>query len=286
MKIPTISGLIRRRILLNYRVRPDALDGILPRNFRPKLVKGHAIAGICLIRLEQIRLAGLPAIVGISSENSAHRIAVEWEEDGERREGVFVPRRDTDSCLNALAGGRIFPGVHHHSGFTITDQDGRIEIRVDAKDHDDALVELELRETDAFPADSVFANLEESSAFFEAGCIGYSSRPDSCVLDGLTLQVDEWKVSPLKVESARSSYFDNPGIFPPGSIKLDHALLMRDIPHHWHSEPAMTAAREANLQQEPRNSRKDTELSSNPKLNLRDLCFLRPSLALRKPLRS
>lgn len=241
MAIPTITGIIRRRILLNYRVRPEVLAPILPANFRPKLVKGKAIAGICLIRLEKIRPKGLPAMLGIASENSAHRIAVEWDEDGTTREGVFVPRRDTDSCLNALAGGRIFPGVHHHSEFSITDEDGHIHIRVQPKDSDEVLVDLELEECDALPSDSMFGNIDESSAFFETGCIGYSSRPDSCTLDGLKLQVDDWKVSALKVSHARSSYFDNPKLFPPGSIELDHALLMRDIAHEWHSEPEMTA---------------------------------------------
>jgi len=106
MNIPVIEGIIRRRILLNYRVAPEALKGILPSNFQPKLISGYAIVGICLIRLEQVRPKGLPALIGISSENSAHRIAVEWKDSaGEHREGVFVPRRDTDSLLNSFAGG-------------------------------------------------------------------------------------------------------------------------------------------------------------------------------------
>lgn len=241
MNIPVITGVIRRRILLNYRVRPDVLAPILPVNFRPKLVKGKAIAGICLIRLEQIRPKGLPAMLGISSENSAHRIAVEWDEDGVTREGVFVPRRDTDSCLNALVGGRIFPGVHHHAEFNIHDDDGHIRMRVQAKAEDSPLIDIEVEESDQLPDDSVFDNLAESSAFFEAGCIGYSSRPDSCTMDGLKLQVDDWKATPLKIHRARSSYYDDPDLFPSGSIELDHALLMRDIKHEWHSEPQMTA---------------------------------------------
>lgn len=241
MKIPTITGIIRRRILLNYRVAPEVVRALLPGNFQPKLVGGHAIAGICLIRLEEIRPKGMPRFVGISSENSAHRIAVEWEDGGGSREGVFVPRRDTGSRLNSLAGGRLFPGVHHHSCFTVSDRDGRIALRVDASDSETPLVDLKLSETDRFPTDSVFNSLEESSRFFESGCVGYSSRPDSCVLDGLLLEVKNWKVSSLSVDCVRSSYFDDVSLFPPGSIELDHVLLMRDIPHEWHSEPSLTA---------------------------------------------
>lgn len=241
MKIPTIKGIIKRRILLNYRVNPQVIQTILPKNFRPKLVNGHAIAGICLIRLEQIRPNGLPAIIGISSENSAHRIAVEWNHNNSTQEGVFVPRRDTNSHLNSLAGGRIFPGVHHHSKFTISDNQGEISLRVDLSKNEPTLVDIKVQETNKFPKDSVFKSLQESSQFSEAGCIGYSARPNSCTLDGLLLEVNDWQVTPLNIHHAKSSYFDNPTLFLPDEIQLDHALLMRNIPHLWHSEPPMTS---------------------------------------------
>jgi len=213
---------------------------VLPKNFRPKLVRGSAIGGICLIRLEAIRPKGFPSLIGISSENSAHRIAVEWEDEaGHPKEGVFVPRRDTDSRLNALAGGRIFPGVHHLSQFRVSDQHGQISLRVNGRNPDLRLVDIRVSEAVNFPATSIFGSLKESSTFFEAGCIGYSSRPASCTLDGLLLKVSAWTVSPLEVHQVYSSYYDDQSIFPPGSIEFDHALLMRDIPHEWHSEPPM-----------------------------------------------
>lgn len=106
---PTMHGIIDRRILVNFRVRPDALRKLLPPYFRPKLIGGWAMAGICLIRLKDIRPQGFPAFCGLTSENAAHRIAVEWDGDGTAREGVFIPRRDTSSMLQAFAGGRFFP---------------------------------------------------------------------------------------------------------------------------------------------------------------------------------
>jgi hypothetical protein len=244
MKIPTINGIISRRLLLNYRIAPEVVRGILPVRFRPKLVDGYAICGICLIRLEEIRPKGLPKFLGIHSENSAHRIAVEWEDDaGQSHEGVYVPRRDTNSRLNALAGGRIFPGVHHFSRFTVSDAKGRISLRVQARDIAEPLVDIEVSETDAFPETSIFGSLDVSSKFFEAGCMGYSARPDSCIMDGLILQVKQWQVTPLIVHHIRSAYFDDRALFPQGSIDFDHALLMRDIPHEWHSLPEMTVGK-------------------------------------------
>ncbi len=46
MKIPTLQGIIRRRILVNYRAEPEVIQKILPPRFRPKLHDGQAIAGI------------------------------------------------------------------------------------------------------------------------------------------------------------------------------------------------------------------------------------------------
>ncbi|MGB0371419.1 MAG: DUF2071 domain-containing protein [Opitutales bacterium] len=76
-----MAGVIRRRVLLNYRVDPCVTDRHVPSGFRPKLVNRHAIAGICLIRIEKLRPKGLPAMIGVSSENSAHRNAVTLKND-------------------------------------------------------------------------------------------------------------------------------------------------------------------------------------------------------------
>ena len=47
MQAPVVQGLIRRRILVNFRVDPEVIQGQLPPAFHPKLVGGWAIAGIC-----------------------------------------------------------------------------------------------------------------------------------------------------------------------------------------------------------------------------------------------
>lgn len=242
MKIPTITGVIRRRVLLNYRVDPDIVRSILPGNFRPQLVGGYAIAGICLIRLDEVRPKGMPGMVGVSSENSAHRIGVEWEDEhskGKTKHGVYVPRRDTDCVFNSLVGGRLFPGAHHLSKFDVTDENQAISMKVQAKDYVDPLVAFVASEAQEFPDDSVFTSLDDSSAFFEAGCVGYSPKPNSDQLEGLQLKTSNWEVSTLTVESIRSAYFDNSSIFPEGSIAFDHALLMRNIDHEWHMEPSL-----------------------------------------------
>lgn len=233
MKIPTIIGTIDRRILINYQVDKDVLSKYLPAPFRPKLVNDKGIVGICLIRLKNIRPKGLPKTVGISSENGAHRIAVEWKENGQTKEGVFIPRRDTSSKLNSLVGGRIFPGVHHFASFTVNEENGNYSVEFTSDD--ETFLSIKAEETNNWNADSIFDSLKWASAFFEKGAIGYSPDKIGETYDGLELKTYEWKVTPLIVSEVRSSFFEDETIFPKGSVKFDNALLMKTIKHEWKS---------------------------------------------------
>ncbi len=239
MRLPDITGNIKRRILVNYRLAPELVQPLLPAPFRPRLFRGHAIVGICLIRLEAIRPSGLPAFIGLSSENAAHRVAVEWDEGPTVHEGVFVFRRDTNSLVSHYAGGRLFPGVQHYADFAVRDKSGHIGLRVKSEDGT-ALIELRGHESSQLPADSVFTSVDESSRFFEGGSLGFSLAKTGS-LDGIELRTRDWKVSPFAVEISRSRFFADTRVFPAGSVQFDHAILMRDIPHEWHQCPVPAA---------------------------------------------
>jgi len=65
MRLPEIHGIIDRRILANYRVDAEVAAALLPAPFRPKLIHGFAVAGICLIRLKQLRPPFFRSISGL-----------------------------------------------------------------------------------------------------------------------------------------------------------------------------------------------------------------------------
>lgn len=240
MKIPVIKGIIDRRILVNYRVDPDVLADVLPDPFRPKLIHGAGIAGICLIRLKHIRPRFVPGLLGISSENAAHRIAVEWDQNGEIREGVYIPRRDTSSRLNTLAGGRMFPGVHHHARFEVHEDSERYSVIMESDDGS-THVAVEGTAASELQSGSVFSSLEEVSDFFEKGSLGYSATLRAGTFDGLELRTFNWGLTPLEVERVESSFFENEELFPTGSIEFDCALLMRGIEHEWHGRESLVS---------------------------------------------
>ena len=241
MRLPAIAGVIDRRILVNYRIDPTILAAILPAPFRPKLVQGQAMGGICLIRLKKVRPRLLPLAIGITSENAAHRIAVQWDEGDQTREGVFIPRRDTDCLLNVFAGGRLFPGEHHHARFMVKENGDHLSVALASRDGD-TRVSIAGRVAPSLPADSIFRDLEEASQFFEAGSLGYSATSDDGRYDGIELQCKSWSVLPLEVEQVASSFFDDEQRFPRGSVMFDHALLMRNIEHEWHSRDDLCCA--------------------------------------------
>jgi hypothetical protein len=241
MLLPSIHGTIKRRVLVNFHADPEVVARQLPDGLRPKLEGDHAIVGICLIRLEQIRPSLLPRSVGFAGENAAHRIAVVWRDpDGEDREGVYIPIRHTDSRIVLLLGGRLFPGVHKRATFAITDTGAEVGISIQSRARD-LHVSLRGRAARDLPSSSVFRSLAAASEFFRGGSVGYSPGRHRGRLEGLKLITPTWRVEPLAVSEVHSSWLEDQARFPAGSVDFDCALVMRDVAHRWAAAPPLYA---------------------------------------------
>jgi hypothetical protein len=243
VKAPRLVGVIERRLLVNYRTDPDITARLLPAPLRPQLVNGWAVAGICLIRLARLRPRHVPAVAGLRSENAAHRIAVEWDTDDGPRQGVFIPRRDSGALANVVVGGRLFPGEHHRARFEVRETASDLRVSFAATDST-ARVDVQVRAGGGWTASELFADLAEASEFFHQGADGYSPNGDGRCLDGLRLRADTWSVEPAEVIAAESSFFDDRSRFPDGTVTLDCALLMRDVPVTWNPLPPMRVGRQ------------------------------------------
>lgn len=234
MRTPAIRATMQRRILVNYRVPPEAVAAMLPPPFRPHLVHGHGIAGICLIRLGDVRPAGLPAALGITTENAAHRIAVEWDTPDGPVAGVYIPRRDTSSALAVLLGGRAFPGWQHRADFRVAEGAGSYSIEVSSHDRQVA-VTVAAHQAHTLAPDSVFADIDEASAFFRCAPLGYAATPAAGVFDGVALSTCGWAIAPLHLDEVRSSMFDAVAV-------PDSAFLMAGVDTTWRPQPQLLAA--------------------------------------------
>jgi len=223
-----VTGIIDHRILLNFRIDPEVMKKNLPKEFTPKVVNGYAIGGICQVSLSEMRAKGMPSIVGTSSHNAAHRIAV----DSSKGEGVYVTRRDTNSWLNTMSGGKVFPGVYSKANFDVSVSDDLYSVRIENKKKE-LIMSISAEIVSDLPEGSVFESTKEVSNFFKTGNIGWSSRAQSNQFDAIELTTVEWRMEPFKVKESFSAYFSNTSMFPKGSVEFDSAMIMRNLKHSW-----------------------------------------------------
>jgi hypothetical protein len=112
----------------------------------------------------------------------------------------------------------------------VQDDGETVELQMRSRDGETS-VAVRGRTATALPGTSRFASIDDASAFFERGSVGYS--PGSGRLDGIRLVTTDWAVAPLHVEHVHSSFFSDTSKFPAGSVEFDCALVMRDVDHEW-----------------------------------------------------
>jgi Uncharacterized conserved protein (COG2071) len=227
----TINSTIERRLLVNYRISPAYVAALLPEPFRPQLVSGHAVGGVCFLRLGQIRTPKVPRVLGLTTENVAHRFAVEWDDADGTHTGVYIPRRDTDSWMTLAAGGRVFPGSHHLARFQVDEPGEDVRIEVSSRDGQVRLV-VQAVAADRFKSE-VFASFDAVTRFFRRAALGFSPAMKGGCLEGVRLESRSWAARPMKIEHMKSSLFDDAALFPVGTCTLDSALVKRELPVRW-----------------------------------------------------
>ena len=223
-----VVGNIDHRILLNYRIDPEVMKKNLPDEFTPKVVNGYAIGGICQVSLSEMRMKGMPSFFGTRSHNAAHRIAVHSSQG----DGVYVTRRDTNSLLNSISGGRVFPGVYSKADFTVSSAGDIYSVRIENKKKE-LMMSIAAEVASELPEGSVFGSTQEVSDFFLTGNIGWSDGKKGNQFDAIELTTTEWNMEPLKVAERYSAYFSNTAMFPEGSVEFDSAMIMRNLKHSW-----------------------------------------------------
>ncbi|MDX2248867.1 MAG: DUF2071 domain-containing protein [Bacteroidia bacterium] len=239
MKIPALTGLIEKRILINYRVEPAVLRKLLPQPFEPKLFGNYGVAGICFFHIKHLKIKGLPLFPGIFAQNVSHRIAVTWLENGIPKEGLFIPRRDTSSPIISFAGGKFFPGLYKLSRFKTRESNGYYELHLSNRDR--TQLSFLAKETTDFSNGSVFPDIYAASEIFAKPSPEYAPRFENMIFDGVVFQTHHHKVRPIHISQMRSSFFEDEEVFPKGSAFFDHALLMKNIRSEWIALPELLA---------------------------------------------
>ena len=219
MKITPAHGVIERRLLVNYRLDPDVAKKLLPAPLQPRLVGGYAVAGIALAHLGRLRPAGLPAVAGLSRETAMHGIAVEWERSPSLHTGVFVLHRDSVG---------VGPGrrLRRPPCFTVDDRTDGLRIAYTSRDRT-VRVDVDVSLAAGLAGSALFRDVRAATRFLDLDSPeGASWGPQ---LRGLKLSVGDRCISAARVRTATSSIFAGTSVFPPGSVHVDSALLLRDL---------------------------------------------------------
>lgn len=224
--LATLRAQVRRRLLITYRVDPAVAASMVPAPLRPQLVNGSAVAGVCMIGLTSVRPGWLRPRWGFRTENVAHRVAVEWDQDGGVRTGVFIVERHSSSLIPVLGGGRLFPGVQRRGRFTLDEVGDRFRVRMAAPG---IRVAVDVEVGNEWTS-GLFGSVEEASEFHRLGSVGWSPCVAGDGIEALELTSTEWTAEPGVVHAVESSFFES---LPAGSAVLDSALVMRDLPFFW-----------------------------------------------------
>jgi hypothetical protein len=228
-----LTGIMARRLLVNWRVPVSMAERVLPPAVRPKVIAGHAVAGLCWVRLEQLRPVGLPAFAGLASENLAVRIAIEWAGGS----GAIIFRRDTASRFIASISRHANFGEQHFGTFQAHDEGRETQISASGFEDGQAHHTSVIDSPDAVNASSVFSDVSSADAFFCNCSRGYSAGRKPGTWVGLCLQLHEWNFKPVRLVSARSTLIDS--LFE-GTAVLDSAFIMRNLRHTWTPMPVMS----------------------------------------------
>jgi hypothetical protein len=235
MELPVLNGIIDRRILINYRIKPEVVKALLPPHLEPLVINGYASGGICLLRLKNIGVKYSPSFLRITSENAAHRFLVNIKKEGRTTTGVYIPRRDTDSILNVVLAGKIFSWPHYSATFQVKEGNDRYSVSMKSKDGKTKLETVAHLTTD-FPVKSMFDSIDHASCSFQNCPVGVSPSTNPNKFKTIQLKTKTWNVKPLEIQSLKSSFFEDKSLFPHDTIEFDNALLMEGIEHEWVGE--------------------------------------------------
>lgn len=191
MELPVLNGIINRRILINYRVKPEIVRALLPSHLEPLIVNGYASAGICLLRLKNIGIKYSPSFLRITSENAAHRFLVKFHDGTKEVHGVYIPRRDTDSMLNVELAGRLFSWPHYSALFEAKEGNGKYSVKMRSTD-DHSTLQIDAHVTEAFPTDSMFESIHHASDCFKSCRVGVSPSTKPKRFKQIELHTKTW----------------------------------------------------------------------------------------------
>jgi hypothetical protein len=220
-----IGGTIRRRLLVNALVDPGEAARRLPAGLRPHVTGGGTVVGCCLLQIDSVRPAALPAMLGTRLLAAAHRISVEWDTGpGTTVVGVYVPTRHTDSRAARVVGGRWFPGLHRRAAIDVADDGRWLRWSVEPGARASA---YRIQVSALVPSTVASTPCEPVGAACLGAAIGVSPLHDG-VLEAARMEPQHWRAHLVEIEHLASGFLAGFTTARPAP-----SYLVRDVPVTW-----------------------------------------------------
>ncbi len=231
MHSPPLRGRCPRRALFTWRLDPVAARRVVPAPLRPRVVHGSAVGAVDCMRLERLRPRILPGALGLSMEMCTHLIPAEWDDNGVRRDVLYVLRRDVQVSGLGRAGGLLLPGHPHPASIQVFDEDTQLQVSVNSKDE---VCQLDLGGTLAgqWKESVLFSNGQQLMRILGNQAGGFLVFDDNGSGDLIELEAHPELAEPLDLQRSHSSLFEG-GLIPKGAAQPDAAVVLRNLVCLW-----------------------------------------------------
>ena len=226
-------GTVDCRVLILYRMAPDAPISLLPGSVRPAEVQGRSLAGIAFCRRSVARARILRAPFTAWQTAVHFVLACDPAREPERLV-AWVTRRDCSSCWQLWGRWQLWGshrGSRHHARFHVTERGDGVDLSGDSDDRS-MHVALQADLVPAHPEGSIFRSAEQARQCLWEPMVSLGLAGGS-IGAARSAQV---RFQPLKARMVEASVFERLARDARGQIEFDSAYWLRDDELVWTGE--------------------------------------------------
>ncbi len=211
MNLPgfTVRGRIAQCWLFVYRTPAESMATLLPRGIEAVTKDGFAFWNIVVCRLEGMRPAPLPAVIGLGYWHVAYRIHVRARtETGEWIEGLYFVRSDCDRHLVSVTGNWLTDFNFHVARIHVVTNPSGVRGTI-ASPTAEAEFAIDHHAAPRLAAGSPFASLESAAKALEYKPAALSAGGGDAVnVVAVRRDAAAWRWRPVAVTAARWQFLE------------------------------------------------------------------------------
>ena len=222
---------------INYAVRAEALQALLPAPLRPEVFHGSAWVQVLVSSLRDMRPQGLGSLFGVNFYQVSYRAAVCYEGvDGAAHRGGYFVRSETNHAVMQAVGNALAEFKFHAFGnaeIVLVREGNTLTAGIEPDTPDGRLVGVFETSPGSTrpPSSSVWSSLEELQAPLVECYDAYGVDTDNGWLYTLTIDRDPWCSRFVRPDRLYCEYFES-GPLADGA-RLDSVLHIPRCGYRW-----------------------------------------------------